>query len=165
MAENEVPMLSRLRPPPGAVRNKKRLGRGIGSGTGKTSGKGQKGQKARQPGNFNKHSFEGGQMPLARRVPKMGFINLFSTKVAELNVRDLARFDDGATVDVDAIVAMGLVKGTFDVVKVLGNGELTKKLTVRAHAFSKGAREKIEKAGGRVEVVPGRNVAGEAASE
>ena len=163
--ETEVPILSRLSPPPGAVRPKKRVGRGIGSGLGKTSGRGQKGQKARRPGNIHKKAFEGGQMPLARRIPKMGFRNIFATKVAEVNVRDLARFDDGATVDVDALVAEGLVKGSWDVVKVLGNGELDgKKLTVRAHAFSKGAKAKIESAGGTAEVVPAR-VEGKAESE
>lgn len=164
MVENEVPILSRLSPPPGAVRKKKRVGRGIGSGVGKTAGRGQKGQKARQPGNFHKKAFEGGQMPLARRLPKGGFVNLFALDVAEVNIRDLERFEDGATVDVDALVSAGLVKGSFDVVKVLGNGELTKRLTVRAHRFSKGAREKIEKAGGRVEVVETR-VEGAAARE
>ncbi len=166
MAENETPILSRLSPPPGAVRKKKRVGRGIGSGLGKTAGRGQKGQKARKPGNIHKHAFEGGQIPLARRLPKMGFVNLFATKVAEVNVRDLLRFDDGATVDADALVAQGLIKGSFDVVKVLGNGDLGgKKLTVRAHRFSKGAKDKIESAGGRVEVVEIRRVEGESASE
>jgi large subunit ribosomal protein L15 len=165
MAENEVPILSRLSPPPGAVRRKKRVGRGIGSGLGKTAGRGQKGQKARQPGNFHKKAFEGGQMPLARRLPKGGFVNLFALKVAEVNVRDLARFEGGATVDADALVSLGLVKGVFDVVKVLVNGELTKSLTVRAHRFSKGAREKIEAAGGRVEVVERRRVEGAASRE
>jgi|SRR5690606_14803206 len=161
---DDVPILSRLRPPPGAVRRQKRVGRGIGSGLGKTGGRGQKGQKARQPGNFHKKAFEGGQMPLARRLPKGGFVNLFALKVAEVNIRDLARFDDGATVDVEALASVGLLKGAFDVVKVLGNGELEKKLTVRAHRFSKGAREKIEKAGGRVEVVE-RRVEGGASRE
>jgi large subunit ribosomal protein L15 len=165
MAENEVPILSRLSPPPGAVRRKKRVGRGIGSGVGKTAGRGQKGQKARQPGNFHKKAFEGGQMPLARRIPKMGFHNIFAPTVVAVNVKDLNRFDDGATVDVDALAASGLVKGRFDAVKILGDGDLAgKKLTVRAHAFSKSAREKIEQAGGRVEVVA-RQVEGEAASE
>jgi large subunit ribosomal protein L15 len=162
MADNEVPILSRLSPPPGAVREKKRVGRGPGSGLGKTAGRGQKGQKARQPGNIHKLAFEGGQMPLARRLPKHGFVNIFSKKVAEVNLRDLTRFDAGSTVDVDALIGAGLVKGRFDLVKVLGKGELDRKLTVRAHAFSKGAREKIEKAGGAVEVI---RVEGEAASE
>lgn len=156
MAENEVPILSRLRPPEGAVRRKKRVGRGIGSGVGKTAGRGQKGQKARKPGNFHKKGFEGGQMPLVRRLPKRGFVNLFSTRVAEVNVRDLSRFEEGAMVDTEALASAGLVKGGFEVVKILGNGELSKKLTVRAHRFSKGAREKIEQAGGRVEVIEHR---------
>ena len=162
--EREVPILSRLSPPPGAVRRKKRVGRGIGSGVGKTAGRGHKGQKARKPGNFHKKGFEGGQMPLMRRLPKFGFVNIFATKVAEINVRDLARFEDGATVDAEALAAHGLLKRSYDVVKVLGNGELNKKLTVRAHRFSKGAREKIEQAGGRVEVVE-RRADGAAASE
>ena len=156
MAENEVPILSRLRPPEGAVRRKKRVGRGIGSDVGKTAGRGQKGQKARKPGNFHKKGFEGGQMPLVRRLPKRGFVNLFSTRVAEVNVRDLSRFEEGAMVDTEALASAGLVKGGFEVVKILGNGELSKKLTVRAHRFSKGAREKIEQAGGRVEVIEHR---------
>lgn len=163
--ETQVPILSRLRPPAGAVRNKKRVGRGIGSGTGKTSGRGQKGQKARQPGNIHKLNFEGGQMPLARRLPKQGFTNIFATKVAEVNVRDLAKFDAGTTVDVAALIGRGLVKGVFDQVKILANGDLDRKLTVRAHAFSKGARAKIEAAGGTVEILPSRRVEGEAASE
>lgn len=169
MAEdNEVPILSRLRPPPGAVRRKKRVGRGIGSGLGKTAGRGQKGQKARQPGNIHKLSFEGGQMPLARRVPKRGFYNQFATAVAEVNVRDLAKFDANSRVDVEALMSRGLVKGNFDEVKILGNGELDRKLTVAAHRFSKGAREKIENAGGTCVVLPTeerRRVEGEAASE
>jgi large subunit ribosomal protein L15 len=153
----EVPPLSRLSPPRGAVKKKTRFGRGPGSGLGKTAGRGQKGQKARQPGNIHKLSFEGGQMPLARRLPKGGFKNLFAKTIVEVNVRDLAKhFEAGSTVDVDAVRAAGLVKGRFDELKVLGNGELDRALTVRAHRFSAGAREKIEKAGGRVEVVPGR---------
>ena len=163
--EKEVPILSRLSPPPGAVRPKKRVGRGIGSGLGKTGGRGQKGQKARQPGNIHKLNFEGGQMPLARRLPKRGFYNHFSTLVAEVNVRDLAKFDEGSTGDVEALVGRGLIKGKFHEVKVLGNGELDRKLTVKAHRFSKSAREKIEKAGGTAEVVEARRVEGEAASE
>jgi large subunit ribosomal protein L15 len=149
----EVPPLSRLRPPRGAVQNKKRVGRGVGSGLGKTSGRGQKGQKARQPGNIHKRHFEGGQIPLQRRLPKGGFHNLFALKSVEVNVRDLNRFDAGSTVDADALRAKGLVKGRFDVVKVLGLGELDRKLTVKAHGFSASAREKIEKAGGVAEQI------------
>lgn len=163
--EREVPPLSRLSPPRGAVQKKMRVGRGVGSGLGKTAGRGQKGQKARQPGNIHKLAFEGGQMPLARRLPKGGFKNLFAKKIVEVNVRDLAaHFDAGATVDVDAIRGAGLVKGRFDELKVLGTGELDRALTVRAHRFSASAREKIEKAGGRVEVIP-TTVEGETASE
>lgn len=162
----DVPILSRLRAPEGANRNKRRVGRGIGSGLGKTGGRGQKGQKARNGGNIHKLAFEGGQMPLVRRIPKRGFTNLFATTVAEVNVRDLAKFDEGSTVDVAALVDRGLIKGKFDVVKVLGNGELDRKLTVKVHRFSKGAQAKIEAAGGTVEVVPEeRRVEAEGASE
>ncbi len=151
--EKEVPILSRLRPPPGAVRPKKRKGRGVGSGLGKTSGKGMKGQKARHPGGFGKLHFEGGQTPLQRRLPKFGFHNPFTKTVVTVNVSDLNGFDDGATVDVDALRDAGLIRKKFDGVKVLGNGALDKKLTVRVHAFSAGAKEKIEKAGGKAEVL------------
>lgn len=163
--ENDVPILSRLRAPVGATRKKLRVGRGPGSGHGKTAGRGQKGQKARQPGNIHKLNFEGGQMPLARRLPKMGFHNIFAKKVAEVNVGDLSRFDAGATVDVEALVGLGLIRGRFDVVKLLGNGELDRSLTVRVHRFSKGAKAKIEGAGGVAEVVPERRVEGESAGE
>ena len=151
--DTEVPILSRLRPPKGAVRPKKRVGRGLGSGLGKTAGRGQKGQKARQPGRIHKRGFEGGQMPLYMRLPKLGFNNIFALRVAEVNVGDLARFDDGATVDVAALVESRLVRGRFDVVKVLGNGEPAESLTIKAHRFSKGAKAKIEAAGGTCEIV------------
>lgn len=151
--EKEVPILSRLRPPAGAVRPKKRKGRGVGSGLGKTSGKGMKGQKARNPGAFGKLHFEGGQTPLQRRLPKHGFHNPFSKTIATVNVQELNGFDDGATVDVDALREAGLIRKSFDGVKVLGNGELEKKLTVRVHAFSASAKDKIEKAGGKAEVL------------
>lgn len=168
MAEEtaDVPILSRLRAPVGANRKKLRVGRGRASGHGKTCGRGQKGQKARQPGNIHKLHFEGGQMPLVQRLPKVGFNNIFSTKVAEINVGELARcFDAGATVDVDALVAAGLLRHRFDVVKLLGNGELDRKLTVKVHRFSKGAKAKIEAAGGTAEVVPEGRVEGGRASE
>lgn len=153
--ENDVPILSRLKPPAGAVRPKKRKGRGPGSGLGKTGGRGQKGQKARNPGDLGKLGFEGGQMPLQRRLPKVGFHNPFSKKVEVVNVRDLGRFDAGAQVDPGALRDAGLVRQRdADVIKVLGNGELDRALTVRAHAFSKSAKEKIEKAGGTAEVIP-----------
>ena len=166
--EHDVPILSRLKPPPGAVRPKKRVGRGEGSGLGKTSGRGQKGQKARQPGNIHKLHFEGGQMPIARRLPKRGFHNHFSTAVAEVNVRDLAKFEHGSTVDVEDLMGRGLIKGYFDEVKVLGHGALDRALTVAAHRFSKGARAKIEQAGGKCVVLPPeerRRVEGEAGTE
>lgn len=145
--------LHELTPAPGATKVAKRKGRGAGSGNGKTAGKGHKGQKARSGGGV-RPGFEGGQMPLQRRVPKRGFHNIFATRYANVNVADLeARFEDGAVVDAEAIVASGLVKKQLDGIKVLGNGELTKKLTVKAAAFSASAKEKIEKAGGTAEVM------------
>jgi large subunit ribosomal protein L15 len=155
MAENsETPILSRLRAPEGAVHKKKRKGRGIGSGLGKTAGKGMKGQKARSPGNFSKLGFEGGQTPLYRRLPKRGFNNTkFAKKIAVFNVSDLARFDAGATVDEAALREHGLLSRRVDGVKILGSGELDKALTVKANGFSKSAIEKIEKAGGTVEAL------------
>ena len=128
-----------------------RKGRGPGSGNGKTAGKGHKGQKARSGGGV-RPGFEGGQMPLQRRLPKRGFNNIFATKLAAINVCDLNKFEDGSVVDADAIVAAGLLKKTLDGVKILGNGELTKKLTVHAAAFSASAKQKIEQAGGTAEV-------------
>jgi large subunit ribosomal protein L15 len=151
--ETEVPILSRLRPPRGAVQKKKRLGRGVGGGFGKTAGKGQKGQKARQPGNFHKLGFEGGQTPLQRRLPKHGFFNPFRKVVENVNVGSLAAFDAGTTVTVELLVERGLVRKVHDTIKVLGDGELDRALTVQAHAFSKSAKEKIEKAGGKAETI------------
>ena len=149
----EAPILSRLRPSKGAVRDKRRKGRGPGSGLGKTAGHGQKGQKARHPGNFSKLGFEGGQMPLYRRVPKRGFHNPFSKRVGTINVKDLLRFDSGATVDEAALREAGLIKRKVDIIKVLGEGELDKPLTVRVHAASAAATQKIQDAGGTVELV------------
>ena len=136
----------------GANKPVTRKGRGIGSGNGKTAGFGSKGQKARSG---VKHAgFEGGQMPLARRLPKVGFNNIFATQYAIVNVADLeAAFNAGDVVDTGALKAKGLVKKTLDGVKVLGNGELTKALTVKAAAYSASAKEKIEKAGGKAEVM------------
>lgn len=151
--EKDVPILSRLRPPAGAVRSKKRKGRGVGSGLGKTSGKGMKGQKARNPGAFSKLHFEGGQTPLQRRLPKFGFRNPFTKAIVTINVSDLNRFEDGATVDAATLREAGLVRKRFDGVKILGNGEVERKLTVRVHAFSASAKEKIEKAGGKAELI------------
>ncbi|MBC7173122.1 MAG: 50S ribosomal protein L15 [Polyangiaceae bacterium] len=151
--DNNVPILSRLRPPAGAVRKKKRKGRGVGGGLGKTAGKGMKGQKARSPGGFQKLGFEGGQTPLFRRIPKRGFKNLFATNFATVNVRDLARFDAGATVDEESLRSVSLIRRACDGVKILGDGELDRALTVRVAAISASAKEKIEKAGGKVEVL------------
>jgi large subunit ribosomal protein L15 len=144
--------LNNLAKPVGASRSKTRLGRGTGSGLGKTSGRGQKGQYARSRG-FKPH-FEGGQTPIQRRLPKRGFRNAFSVVVAEVNVGDLEAFAAGTKVDERALVARGLVKGRFDRIKVLGAGELTKSVTVSAHAFSKAAAEKIQRAGGKVVLLP-----------
>jgi large subunit ribosomal protein L15 len=136
---------------PAGTRGKTRVGRGPGSGLGKTSGRGQKGQYARVRG-FKPH-FEGGQTPIQRRLPKRGFRNPFAEIVAEVNVGELAVFAAGANVDVPALVARGLVRGRFDRIKILGDGEMTKAVTVSAHAFSRAAAEKIEKAGGKVVLV------------
>lgn len=160
--QEDTPILSRLRPPAGAVQKKKRKGRGPSSGLGKTAGKGMKGQKARSPGNFQKLGFEGGQTPLFRRLPKRGFTNHFSKVVFTLNVSDLNRFEAGSVVDELSLRDAGVIKGNFDVFKVLGDGELDRALTVKANAFSASAIEKIEKAGGKAEVV-GAPAAGEGA--
>ena len=145
-------ILSNLKPPAGSKRDKTRVGRGIGS-TGKTCGKGQKGQKSRS-GSLGRMGFEGGQTPMYRRLPKRGFNNHdFETVVANVNVGQLDAFDDGTEVTVEILKMRGLVKGRIDAVKILGNGEIQKKLTVKAHAFSKGALDKIQKAGGTAEVV------------
>ena len=144
--------LSELSPAPGSVRKSFRVGRGNGSGAGKTAGKGHKGQNARSGGGV-RPGFEGGQMPLQRRVPKRGFVNIFATQYVAINVDQLNRFEDGSVVDEAASVGAGLVKNTRDGIKILGRGELTKKLTVKVAAFSKGAKSKIEAAGGKAEVV------------
>ena len=136
----------------GSTKEVKRIGRGHGSGNGKTAGKGHKGQNARSGGGV-RIGFEGGQMPLARRIPKRGFNNIFATEYAIVNVSDLNQFKDDTVVDTELLKAAGLVKKVCDGVKILGNGELTAKLTVKAAKFSKSAVEKIEKAGGKVEVM------------
>ena len=143
--------LQDLKPAEGSTQPAFRKGRGAGSGNGKTAGRGHKGQKARS--GVKKAGFEGGQMPLQRRLPKRGFHNIFGTENAVVNVSDLNRFEDGAVVTAADLVEAGLVKKTLDGVKVLGNGEITKKLTVQAAAFSASAKEKIEAAGGKAEVV------------
>lgn len=147
-------ILSRLAPPEGAVKERKRVGRGVGSGMGKTSTRGQKGQKARSKGNINKLHFHGGQTPMQRRLPKRGFRNPLAARVANVNVGALEVFDAGATVDVEALKAKRLVQGRYDLIKVLGDGELTKNLTVHAHAFSAGAVSKIEAKGGKAVALP-----------
>ena len=162
--------LHELSPAPGSVKERKRIGRGAASGQGKTAGKGHKGQKARSGSNAH-IGFEGGQMPLQRRIPKRGFVNIFAKEIATVNVAAINdKFEDGAVVDakallekgilskcatvtIEALVESGLVKKTLDGVKVLGQGELTKKLTVQANAFSASAKAKIEAAGGKAEVI------------
>ena len=141
-----------LTPAPDSNKAVKRIGRRHGSGNGKTAGKGHKGQNARSGGGV-RIGFEGGQMPLARRIPKRGFNNIFATKYAIVNVSDLNKFKDGTVVDTELLVASGLVKKVYDGVKILGNGDLSAKLTVKAAKFSQSAIEKIEKAGGKAEVM------------
>ncbi len=144
--------LNELSPAPGSRKDAFRKGRGAGSGNGKTAGKGHKGQNARSGGGV-RPGFEGGQMPLARRIPKRGFNNIFATKYAVVNISDLEVFNNGDVVDVEALRSHGLVKKMYDGVKVLGNGELKKQLTVKAAAFSETAKQKIEGAGGKAEVM------------
>ena len=144
--------LHELFPAPGSNPKAFRKGRGNGSGNGKTAGRGQKGQWARSGGGV-RVGFEGGQMPLARRLPKRGFNNIFAKPLDAINVASLNKFEDGATVNVCDLLEKGILSKCEYGVKVLGNGELTKKLTVRATAFSASAKEKIEKAGGKAEVV------------
>jgi len=139
--------LGKLKPKKGARHARKRVGRGPGSGHGKTAGRGEKGQKSRS-GFHRMLGFEGGQMPLHRRLPKRGFTNIFKKVIAVVNISDLERFDSGATVDESALRQAGLVKGRKDGIKILGNGKLTKKLTVHAAKFSESARRQIEAAGG-----------------
>ena len=144
--------LSNLRPAEGSKHSDNfRRGRGHGSGNGKTAGKGHKGQKARS--GAPRPGFEGGQMPLYRRIPKRGFTCRNSKEIVGINLSYLERFEDGATVTVESLVEAGIVKNTRDGVKILGNGELTKKLTVQANAFSASAKEKIEALGGKAEVI------------
>ncbi len=143
--------LSKLTPPPGAVRKKKRLGRGESSGPGKTSGKGHKGQRARRGKNKPAVGFEGGQMPLARRLPKRGFISRNRVVYAIVNVSQLSVFEAGSVVDADAMRAQGLLKKGRDLIKILGDGDIAAGLTVRAHKFSAVAVEKITAAGGSAE--------------
>ena len=144
--------ISELSPAPGSVKESKRKGRGIGTGNGKTGGRGHKGQKARSGGSIRR-GFEGGQMPLARRLPKRGFNNVFAKPLEFVNLTALESFEDGSVVDAQALLDSGLISKCRYGVKILGKGELTKKLTVKASAFSESARAKIEAAGGKAEVV------------
>ena len=141
-----------LAPAEGSNKDVKRIGRGHGSGQGKTAGKGHKGQNARSGGGV-RPGFEGSQTRLARRIPKRGFNNIFAAKYTAINVSDLEKFVDGTVVDTELLIAAGVVKNGGNGIKVLGNGELTRKLTVKAAAYSASAKEKIEKAGGEAEVV------------
>jgi large subunit ribosomal protein L15 len=158
-------VLSRLAPPSGSNKKEKRFGRGVGSGLGKTCGKGSKGQKARHGGDFGHLSFQGGQTPIQRRIPKRGFRVPVPIVTATINIAALERFDAGATVDEQALRDARLVQGRDVRIKVLGEGELKKKLTVSAHAFSASAREKIEKAGGTVVVLNPPETPAEAPAE
>ena len=144
--------LNELSPPSGSRKSPRRLGRGVGSGRGKTAGRGTKGQNSRAGGGV-RPGFEGGQMPIQRRLPKRGFKNLFRKKIAAVNVRDLKKFEKGSVVDEAALVVSGLVKGRRDGIKLLGHGDIDHPLTIKVNSISKSARAKIESAGGTVEVV------------
>ena len=144
--------LSELSPAEGSVREAYRKGRGAGSGNGKTGGRGQKGQWARSGGGV-RVGFEGGQMPLSRRIPKRGFNNIFAKPLEAINVSALDKFEDGAVVDAKALLEKGILSKCQYGVKILGNGQISKKLTVQASAFSASAKEKIEAAGGKAEVI------------
>jgi len=144
--------LNELSPPKGSRRPRKRLGRGVGSGKGKTAGRGTKGHNSRSGGGV-RPGFEGGQMPLHRRLPKRGFTNIFKKKVAVINIRDLSKFEKGSIVDEAALIRAGLVKGKRDGIKLLGHGEIKTPLTIKVNMLSKNAREKVIEAGGNVEVL------------
>lgn len=144
--------LYELAPTAGTTKDSKRRGRGHGSGNGKTAGRGHKGQNARSGGGV-RPGFEGGQMPIYRRLPKRGFTNIFATEYAEVKVSDFNIFEDGAVVDATALKEAGVIKKVCDGIKVLGNGALEKKVTIKAKKFTAGAKEKIEAAGGKAEVI------------
>ena len=144
--------INELRPPKGAVKKRKRIGRGPGSGHGKTSCRGHKGANARSGGGV-RPGFEGGQMPLQRRLPKRGFHNLFKKRYSIIKIGDLARFEKDSVVDIEALISAGLVKKVYAGIKVLGDGKIDYPLTLKVHSYSKSAKEKIEAAGGKVETV------------
>jgi large subunit ribosomal protein L15 len=144
--------LHELSPPNGSRKSRKRLGRGVGSGKGKTAGRGTKGQNSRSGGGV-RPGFEGGQMPIHRRLPKRGFTNIFKKKIAVINIHDLSTFESGSVVDEAALVRVGLVKGQRDGIKLLGNGEIKIPLTIKVNGASTGARDKIIAAGGKVEIL------------
>lgn len=144
--------LHEIYPKSGSKKLAKRVGRGHGSGWGKTAGRGHKGQKARSGGGV-RPGFEGGQMPIQRRLPKRGFNNIFAKKIAQINVKDLEIFGNGETVGEEEFIEFGLIKRKFDKIKIIANGDITKNLIVKAHSFSKSAVQKIESAGGKAEVI------------
>lgn len=144
--------LNELSPPKGSRKDRKRLGRGVGSGAGKTAGRGNKGFNSRSGGGV-RPGYEGGQMPIHRRLPKRGFTNIFKKNIAVINIRDLERFESGSTVDETVLVREGLVKGRRDGIKLLGQGDISKPLTLKVHAVSKEAKGKIEAAGGEVQLI------------
>lgn len=144
--------LHEIYPKNGSKKLAKRVGRGHGSGWGKTAGRGHKGQKARSGGGV-RPGFEGGQMPIQRRLPKRGFNNIFAKKIAQINVKDLEIFGNGETVGEEEFIEFGLIKRKFDKIKIIANGDITKNLIVKAHSFSKSAVKKIESAGGKAEVI------------
>lgn len=144
--------LNELSPSNGSRSNRKRLGRGVGSGTGKTAGRGTKGFNSRSGGGV-RPGYEGGQMPIHRRLPKRGFTNIFKNKIATINVKDLERFDSGSMIDESELIRAGLIKGRRDGIKLLGKGEINKPLTLKIHAVSKEAKAKIEAAGGEIQLI------------
>ena len=144
--------LNELSPPKGSKTSRKRLGRGSGSGTGKTSGKGHKGQNARSGGGV-RPGYEGGQMPIQRRLPKVGFSNIFKKRLAIVNIRDLSKFESGSVVDEAALISSGIIRGKRDGIKLLSQGDIVFPLTIKVNGASRIAKEKIEKAGGKVEVI------------
>ncbi len=144
--------LHELSPAQGSKRSRKRLGRGVGSGQGKTGGRGTKGQGSRSGGGV-RPGYEGGQMPIHRRLPKRGFTNIFKKQIAIINVKDLNRFESGSQIDDVALVKLGLVKGRYDAIKLLGKGEIDRPVQIKVNAVSKSAQEKVTAAGGTVEVI------------